>query len=46
MHLTLGLEYINTQGNIYRPVFLIRFKNLCLSHVGILSWGNLINTNS
>ena len=24
----------------------VRFKNLCISHVGILSWGNLIYTNS
>ena len=25
---------------------VVRFKNLCISHVGILSWGNLIYTNS
>ena len=27
-------------------VLSVRFKNLCISHVGILSWGNLIYTNS
>ena len=27
-------------------VSAVRFENLCLSHGGILPWGNLINTNS
>ena len=27
-------------------VSAVRFENLCLSHRGILPWGNLINTNS
>ena len=27
-------------------VLSVRFKSLCISQVGILSWGNLIYTNS
>ena len=37
------------KANAFWPtavVLSVRFKNLCISHVGILSWGNLIYPNS
>ena len=38
---------VKDNGNFQTLYLLsVRFKNLCISHVGILSWGNLIYTNS
>ena len=39
-------EVLALVGGIAGKVLSVRFKNLCITHVGILSWGNLIYTNS
>ena len=38
--------YGHTNSLAWGVILSVRFKNLCISHVGILSWGNLIYTNS
>ena len=41
----LGTFWANS-ANVATPLRAVQFKNLGLSHVGILSWGNLIDPNS
>ena len=40
------LQLVQVEANRWHMLLSVRFKNLCISHVGILSWGNLIYTNS
>ena len=41
-----NIDRANPQVRTAHLLLSVRFKNLCISHVGILSWGNLIYPTS